>query len=116
MREGWFEEGYGQAWIEAIEDQPGHLSPERKRNLLEVLEDLGHVQELAPELQAHISSELDDEVFLNLVCLESKLSPMEKYFLLEAEDLNQRSGRLIDLLRFRLEDSRSNGGACQKDR
>ena len=116
MREGWFEEGYGQAWIEAFEDQSGHLSPQRKRDLLEVLEYLGHMNELVPELQAHIRSELDDEVFLNMMCLESRLSPMEKYFLLEAEDLNQRSGRLIDLLRFKLEDIRSNGGTCQKDR
>ena len=116
MREGWFEEGYGQAWIEAIEDQSGHLSPQRKRDLLEVLECLGPMNELAPELEAHIKSEMDDEVFLNMMCLESRLSPMEKYFLLEADDLNQRSGRLIDLLRFKLEDIRLNGGACQKDR
>ena len=115
MKEGWFEEGYGQAWIEAIEDQPGSLCPGRKRDLLEVLEHLGHMKEWAPELQAHIKSGLDDEVFLNMLCLESGLSPMGKYFLLEADDLNQRSGRLIDLLRFKLADIRSNGGACQKD-
>ena len=116
MREGWFQEGYSQAWIEPIEDQPGNLSPERKRSLLEVLEYLGHMKELAPELQAHIKSEMDDEAFLNMLCLESRLSSMEKYFLLEAEDLNQRCGRLLDLLRFQQEDIQSNRGTCQKDR
>lgn len=116
MREGWFEEGYSQAWIEPIEDQPGNLSPERKRSLLDAFKYLGYTKQLAPEIERHIKAEMNDEVFVNLMCLESNLSPMEKYFLLEAENLNQRCGRLLDLLRFQQEDIWFNRGTCQKDR
>ncbi len=116
MKEGWFQDSYGQALIEVIDDPPGRLDPHRKKYLLNTMKDLGYMRHMAPQLAGPIMSEVDDDVLLNSMCLESGLSPMEKYFLLEANDLDQRCGRLLDLLRFRMEAIQSNGGACQKDK
>jgi hypothetical protein len=66
-------------------------------------------------LEDHIKAGMDDEGLLHLLCFESDLPPLEKYFLLEAEDLNQRCGRLLDLLRFRIQDVQSGKGSCQKN-
>ncbi len=92
-------DGHGEARIEVIEDRPGDLAIERKRILLDTLEriqsDLRSSSKHADDLDQ------DDETFLNFLCLRADLSPTEKYFLLEAEGLDQRCGRLIDLLRLK---------------
>ncbi len=116
VRERWVQEGFSQGSIEILEDPPGNLSPERKRALLEALRYLSQMKESTPELGVYFKENPADEVLLHHLCFESDLSPTEKYFLLEAEDLNQRCGRLLDLLRFRMEDILSNRGTCQKDR
>ena len=115
MREGWFEDSYGQAQIEVLEDLPGGLHEERRRRLLETFKGLGLMKWMTG-LEDHIKAGMDDEVLLNLLCFESDLPPLEKYFLLEAEDLNQRCGRLLDLLRFRIQDIQPSKGSCQKER
>lgn len=113
--QGRFEEGYGEACIEVIEDPPGDLSPPRKKLLLDMIHHLARIKALAPHVEERIQAGIEnDEVLVNLLCQESNLSPTERYFLLEAEDLNQRCGRLLDLLRFRMEEIRTKG-VCPKD-
>ena len=72
IREIWFEDGFSQAWIEAFEDQPGNLSPQRKINLIEALDFLMNAKQLAPGLVEYLRLELDDEAFLNLMCLKTQ--------------------------------------------
>jgi Lon protease-like protein len=115
MKEGWFEGGYGQAQIELLEDCSKNLHEERRRRLLEMLKGLGLLK-WVPGVEHRLQQGAEDEVLLNLLCFESDLPPIEKYFLLEAEELNQRCGRLLDLLRFRIETIQANKGPCQKDR
>ena len=115
MREGWFENSYGQARIEVLEERPGGLHEMRRRRLLETTTGLGLMKRM-PGLEDHIKAGTKDEALLNLLCFESDLPPLEKYLLLEAEDLNQRCGRLLDLLGFRSQEIQSNKRPCQKDR
>ena len=95
----------GHASIELIEDNPGNLSPKGKKSLHELIR---HDQlfEWTPELELLIKSGPSDETYLNLLCLGAKISRMDKYFLLETGSLDQRCGRLLDLLRFKLDDIR----------
>jgi Lon protease-like protein len=115
LKEGWFENGFGRAWIETLQDWPGTLSTQRRKKLMEQVEFFSQRKQLAPGLLGHLKSELNDEAFLNLICLESHLSPTEKYFLLEVEDLEHRAGRLLDLLWFKQEALQANRGICKKD-
>ncbi len=95
--------------IEALSDRPGRLEDWRKKMLAQVLrayhQDLGQ----RPVESRSMSAELADEALVNTLCLQSDLSPRDKYFLLEAEGINQRCSRLIDLLRFKLDDLRACG-------
>jgi Lon protease-like protein len=115
MREGWFENSYGQAQIEVLEEHAGGLHEMRRRRLLETAMDLGLMKRM-PGLEDHIKAGTNDEALLNMLCFGADLPPLEKYLLLEAEDLNQRCGRLIDLLEFRSQALQSNKKSCQKDR
>ena len=115
VKGGKFDHHFGLALIEEIRDRPGLLSEQRKKCLLDLLKSSYRDRQWAPGKVESVEAELADEAFLNLMCLQSDLSVMDKYFLLEAEDLNQRCGRLIDLLRFKMQDIRLSRGGCPKD-
>jgi hypothetical protein len=51
--------------------------------------------------------QLDDERLVQLLSSELDTTPIEKQFLLESEDLEQQSRRLIDLIGFMTEEYRS---------
>ena len=92
-----FIKGYSCAWVEKIADLPQMLAPEKKRYLLKILKEARR-----PHWDPENDGEID-EGFLNQLCTSSDLSPMDKYFLLEAETPNDRCGRFADLLRFNAE-------------
>jgi Lon protease-like protein len=97
QKKGYSEDGYSQAWIEILQEPSGGLLPGKKRYLLDILKQLGH-GEWASEC-----AEEDDALFLNQLCAAADLTPMDKYFLLESETLNQRCSRFADLLRIKME-------------
>ncbi|MBI3608102.1 MAG: LON peptidase substrate-binding domain-containing protein [Nitrospirae bacterium] len=107
------EEECGEAEIDPFEDEVGCLSPQRKRSLRDAIHHPVLIRDVLPETD--IPAELDDEPFVNRLCVESKLSFADKYLLLEADTLDQRCGRLLDLFRFRLATIRTYRGACPKD-
>lgn len=94
-----FGEGLRQTQIEVLEEKPGTLLPEKKRYLLDTLERLKERGCADPESEAN---EPDDEAFLNRLCVKADLPPVDKYLLMETGDLNQRCGRLADLLRMKM--------------
>jgi|GEM_PF-6345247 len=91
-----FVKGFSCAWVEKIVDAPEVLVPKRIRYLLKVLKEARRTP-WDPENIEEI-----DEEFLNQLCAESDLEPMDKYFLLEADSANGRCGRFTDLLRFKM--------------
>jgi Lon protease-like protein len=46
--------------------------------------------------------DIDDEVLINNISAGLDVTPLEKQFLLEADSLRQRAGRILDLLKFEL--------------
>ncbi len=100
LREGWFDNGVGSARIDPIREGDQILHPERKRDLIRVLRVRGPLRNMAPETDQYLTEVMDDESFVNQMCLESGLSAEAKYFLLESGDLSQRAGRLADFLRL----------------
>ncbi len=113
VKEEWIEKGCGEAEIDPFEDEVGCLSPQRKRALLDAIRHPVLVRDVLPE--SDVTADLDDESFVNRLCVGSRLSFADKYLLLEADTLDQRCGRLLDLFRFRLAAIRTSRGACQKD-
>jgi Lon protease-like protein len=97
QKKGYSTDGYSQAWIETLDEHSGGILPEKKRYLIETLKRLGH-----PESMSEWAEE-DDAIFLNQLCAAADISPMDKYFLLESDDLNQRCSRLADLFRIKME-------------
>jgi Lon protease-like protein len=116
MMECWAQEGFSQASINILEYPAENLSSDRKKALLAAYVSYFSTKESAPSLEMHTKADVADEVLVNVLCFESDLSPLDKQFLLEADDLNHQCGRLLDLLRFRLEEVQFNRGVCQKDR
>lgn len=109
------EGGCGKGWVEVIEDHAGTLSPYRKNLLFKLLADRGVLKGTRPDSDRTIQRGHSDEFLVNQACIESNLSPSEKYFLLEADALELRCGRLVDLLRLRREDAWLSRENCRKD-
>lgn len=59
---------------------------------------------------------LDDEVLVNTMCQVMDLAPVEKLWLLEAPDLDERVKRLRQVLEFCIEESRGGPGPAGRDR
>jgi Lon protease-like protein len=96
----WIEGDCGSVEIVPLDDPPGRLGPERRQQFLAAFRGLDLARRVIPDADSIIAAEHDDETLINRLCVESGLSPMDKYFLLEAGDLDQRSRRLLDLLRL----------------
>lgn len=58
------------------------------------------VEPESPLFRVLADASIDDAGWLNLCCFSLNLAPMEKQTLLEAKSLEERAGRLIDVLRF----------------
>jgi uncharacterized protein len=54
-----------------------------------------------------LSSQVDDETFVNFLAQHLDVAPIEKQALLEAPALDERARRLVDVLDFRLEELRT---------
>jgi uncharacterized protein len=60
----------------------------------------GIVEAESPLLKILADASIDGATWLNLCCFSLNFAPMEKQTLLEAESLEQRAARLIEVLRF----------------
>jgi uncharacterized protein len=92
---------YRQAKVR-LRNDPTPLKEEVRARLKKEI--LGLVRQLiepeSPLLRFLSDAAVDPTTWLNLCCFSMNLAPMEKQTLLEAESLEDRAARLIDVLRF----------------
>ncbi|MGB0909912.1 MAG: LON peptidase substrate-binding domain-containing protein [Nitrospirales bacterium] len=84
-----------------------NLASVARTKLVEVAESYLDLKKAHDLSQLIASEEFDDAVLVNSLSSGLDLTPLEKQFLLEAEDLLQRTRRLTDLLKFKLADLHS---------
>jgi hypothetical protein len=103
VREQFFDKSYRQA---AIELKPGAaevtLPPPVRSELVRCLDAYVKDRDERPQWRGLFRLDVDDEVLVNGLATYLELTPLDKQFLMEADDLLQRARRLIDLFRFKL--------------
>jgi len=102
---------YRQARITPHEPQgPMSLTFEIRRHLEETAQDYLMSKKANQLCDILSSSTLTDSILVHNLSAGLDLSPIEKQFLLESENLPQQARRLIDLIRFKLADLRTTQG------
>ncbi|MBI3994990.1 MAG: LON peptidase substrate-binding domain-containing protein [Nitrospirae bacterium] len=114
VQEPIFDRSYRRAWVEAIrpaDETPASL-PESLRTKLEAsLQIYAQIRGWENHVRTVQALRLDDEPLVQLLSSELEMTPNEKQFLLESDDLVQQCGRLIDLLGFMTDERRSRTGS-----
>ena len=106
-----FERSYRQAEVLWRPAGASRLSGELRTAVTQSISDF---LRMAPESPAHRlmrDESLNDESLVNLFSYALNITPLEKQDLLEAATLDARAARLIEILEFRLEESRLTIGA-----
>lgn len=103
VREQFFDKSYRQA---AIELKPGEseaaLPPAIRSELGRLLDAYAKDRDEGPQWRGLFRLDVEDEVLVNGLATYLDLTPLDKQFLMEADNLPQRARRLIDLLHFKL--------------
>jgi Lon protease-like protein len=101
IREQYYEKSYRQARVTLCPAAFVALPSELRADLFRLVESYEHDDDgegrVPPALRAQ-----DDEALVNSLSAYLDLTPLERQFLLEADDVVQRARRLADLLRFKL--------------
>lgn len=100
-----FDKPYRQATIQITPRSPeAGLDRAVRSRLVETLAQYLQTREDSAAWQGFFRQEVSDEVLVNTLSTYLDCTPIEKQFLLEAEDLHQRARRLNDLIQFMLHD------------
>ncbi|MBM4124015.1 MAG: Lon family ATP-dependent protease [Nitrospira sp.] len=105
VSEQFYDKGYREARVSLKPDQPGvALEPVVRAELVRVLTGYLNVCEAGQQWQGLLRQDVDDEVLVNSLSTYLDLTPLEKQFLLEADNLLQQARRLSDLIQFKLDE------------
>lgn len=106
-----FERPYREATLH-IEPVGGEeaLQSDVREALVETLGRYLQTKEQGAAWQRFFRDEVSDEILVNTLATYLECTPLEKQFLLEADGLHQRSGRLNDLIQFMLHDHHGGKG------
>lgn len=85
---------------------PSILEKETRHQLEEVARDYLHSKNATELCQVIASEKLSDSILVHNLSAGLDLSPVEKQFLLESDNLTQQARRLIDLIRFKISEHR----------
>jgi len=110
IQDEFFDRSYRQAAIELLEphtETPAMMNPEVKGHLIRLLKEYGHLTKIEQQVELLIRSRLDDETLVHTLSFAISFTPLEKQFLLEAEDLDRQGRRLLDLIQFKIQESQS---------
>ena len=105
IQEEHFEKPYREATIHLtprLEEE--RLPADVRRALVELLGRYLQAREDSTAWQGFFRDDVSDEVLVNTLSTYLDCTPLEKQFLLEADGLRQRAGRLNDLIQFMLFD------------
>jgi hypothetical protein len=101
---------YRRAWIESVRSA-GHSAPvlpdSLRTDLIAMLRIYAEARGWENQIRTVLAMGLDDEGLVHLLSSELDLTPIEKQFLLESEDLIRQCRRLIELLGFMTDERRS---------
>jgi Lon protease-like protein len=110
IKDEFFDRSYRQAAIEPLgfrSEVSATLSTELKGCLIRLLKEYASLVKLGRQVDLLVQSCLDDEVLIHTLSFALNFTPLEKQFLLEAEELEQQAHRLVDLIQFKILESRS---------
>lgn len=107
----WFEQPYREATV-TMKPQPDTLAldPAMRQRLFSALKEYFISHEQPPTWQDFFREDVSDEILVNTLSTYLDCTPLEKQFLLEADSLQQRAGRLNDLLQFIMHDRQGSKG------
>lgn len=98
-----FEKSYRQASIALKLDDAAHAVDSRVRaELARLLGEYARVRNEGDVWREWFRSEVCDEVLVNTLSTTVDVTPLEKQFLLEADTIQQRACRLVDLIQFKI--------------
>jgi Lon protease-like protein len=96
---------YRAARVEWRTEATGVLAPAARARLADLVGEFARRRH--PEVAGRFAPPADDELFVNLVSQQLGLPVIERQALLEADGLDQRAERLVEVLEFHLEALRS---------
>jgi len=100
-----FEKPYREATIRVESTSAvGELPTGVRQTLIDMLSRYLLMREHGSAWQQLFREEISDDVLVNTLSTYLECTPLEKQFLLEAKDLQQRARRLTDLIQFMLHD------------
>jgi Lon protease-like protein len=110
VKKQFYDKSYRRAWIEPFRpagDSVAKLPNLLRSELVRLLKSYAQLRGWENQINTLLEMQLDDERLVQLLSSELDTTPIEKQFLLESEDLEQQSRRLIDLIGFMTEEYRS---------
>jgi len=110
IKDEFFDRSYRQAAIAPLGSRseiPVALSTELKECLTRLLKEHAALLKIERQLESLMQSCLDDETLIHTLSFALNFTPLEKQFLLEAEELEQQAHRLVDLIQFNILENRS---------
>lgn len=111
VREEFYEKSYREARVTLKRrDRQFAMDPSLRQYLMGVLDEYLRTEEEASPLHSLVRPDVSDEIFVNSLSTYLDCTPLEKQFLLEAEDLAQQARRLSDLIQFKLAERNGAGG------
>lgn len=101
----WYDNKYREATISlAVRGTEASLDPTVRRRLFGILESYLRSRNDVPTWQEIFREEASDEIVVNALSTYLDCTPLEKQFLLEADNLHQQARRLSDLIEFMMHD------------
>ncbi|HXC61265.1 MAG TPA: LON peptidase substrate-binding domain-containing protein [Nitrospiria bacterium] len=110
IKDEFFDRSYRQAAIELLgprTETPVSIDTKLKDCLIQLLKEYGLLVKIEQQVDVLVKSNLDDEALVHTLSFVLNFTPLEKQFLLEAEDLDQQGHRLVDLIQFKIYEVRS---------
>lgn len=105
VREQFFDRSYRRARVVLKPcEVSSRIDPVVRNDLLRMLARYASVHERDPLWRSLVDTKIGDEVLINSLSTCLDFTPLEKQFLLEADSLLQRARRLIDLIRFKIDE------------
>ena len=101
----WYDKAYREATIAVtVRSTETSLDATVRRRLFATLESYLKSRDDVPTWQELFRGEVSDEIVVNTLSTYLECTPLEKQFLLEAENLHQQARRLSDLIEFMMHD------------
>ncbi len=116
MRDQFNDAPYRQAWVEPFHDgdEPSPLPTDLRTQLHDLVRAFGKLIGRASQIEVFLKRVVHEPSFLNICCSELPFTPVEKQLFLEAATPVQQAKRLVEVLRFNIEDLARSSASAKK--